>query len=99
MYANVDLTTARRIAAADSGRYTGSAREGTQAAVVGSDRLVHFQRLQLGRDFGIRLKLPPDYKPAAGVVNPATRYRKAQSKPVLLRRKSARPEDRCINRC
>ena len=51
---------------------------GPQVAVVGGDGAVHFQLIQLGRDFGDRLEvLSGVHEGDQVVVNPATPYAKA----------------------
>jgi len=90
MYANVDLTTARpNPPLLIPGDTLVVRAEGTQAAVVGSDRLVHFQRLQLGRDFGDKIEVTSGLQAGQQVVvNPGDTVQEgAKVNPVLLREK------------
>src|SRR3984893_4364600 len=58
MYAEVDLTTPRKDPPLLIPGDTLVVRsDGPQVAVVGGDRNVHYQRIQLGRDFGDRLEV------------------------------------------
>ena len=58
MYTQVDLTTPRKYPPLLIPGDTLVVRsEGSQAAVVGSDHIVHFHRLQLGRDFGDKIEV------------------------------------------
>jgi len=90
MYARVDLTTPRpHPSLLIPGDTLVVRSNGPQAGVVGADHIVHFQRLQLGRDYGDRIEVLSGL--AAGqqvVVNPGDTVQEgAKVNPVLLREK------------
>ncbi len=84
MYADVDLTTPRESPPLFIPGDTLVVRaDGPQVAVVGRDRVVHYRRIELGRDFGDRIEVrsgleqgqqivvnPGDSAPEGGTVNP-----------------------------
>ncbi len=90
MYAQVDLTTPRKNPPLLIPGDTLVVRSnGPQVGVVGADHVVHFQRLQLGRDFGDKIEVLSGL--AAGqqiVVNPGDTVQEgAKVNPVLLQGK------------
>jgi RND family efflux transporter MFP subunit len=90
MYAQVDLTTPRKHPSLLIPGDTLVVRSaGPEVGVVGADHVVHFQRLQLGRDFGDKIEVLSGL--AAGqqvVVNPGDSVQEgATVNPVLLREK------------
>ena len=90
MYAQVDLTTPRKNPPLLIPGDTLVVRStGPQVGVVGADHIVHFQRLQLGRDFGDKIEVLSGL--AAGqqvVVNPGDTVQEgAKVNPILLREK------------
>ena len=89
MYAQVDLTTPRKDPPLLIPGDTLVVRsDGPQVAVVGADRNVHYQRIQLGRDFGDRLEVLSGLQLGQQiVVNPGDSVREgAKVNPVLLRK-------------
>ena len=90
MYAQVGLTTALRnppvVMPGDALVVRGA---GTMAAVVGADRIVHFQPLQLGRDYGDKLEVLSGLEPGQQVVvNPGDAVQEGSKvNPVPLREK------------
>jgi len=90
MYAQVGLTTALRnppvVMPGDALVVRGA---GTMAAVVGADRIVHFQPLQLGRDYGDKLEVLSGLEPGQQVVvNPGDVVQEGSKvNPVPLREK------------
>jgi RND family efflux transporter MFP subunit len=90
MYAQVDLTTPRKNPPVLIPGDTLVVRSnGPQVGVVGADRIVHFQRLQLGRDFGDKIEVLSGLEPGQQVVvNPGDTVQEgAKVNPVLLREK------------
>ena len=90
MYAQVDLTTPRRDPPLLIPGDTLIVRStGPEVGVVGADHVVHFQQLQLGRDFGDKIEVLSGL--TAGqqvVVNPGDTVQEgAKVNPVLLREK------------
>jgi RND family efflux transporter MFP subunit len=65
--------------------------DGPQVAVVGADNVVHFQHVQLGRDYGDRLEITSGLAEGDSViVNPSDHAREgAKVNPVALAEKSA----------
>jgi len=89
MYADVDLTTARKDPPLLIPGDTLVVRsDGPQVAVVGADRSVHYQRIQLGRDFGDRIEVVSGLQLGQQVVvNPGDSVQEgAKVNPVLLRK-------------
>jgi RND family efflux transporter MFP subunit len=89
MYADVDLTTARKDPPLLIPGDTLVVRsDGPQVAVVGADRTVHYQRIQLGRDFGDRIEVVAGLQLGQQVVvNPGDSVQEgAKVNPVLLRK-------------
>ena len=90
MYTLVDMTTPRKnpplLIPGDTLVVRG---DGPQAAVVGADRTVHFQRLQLGRDFGDKIEVLSGLEAGQQVVvNPGDTVQEgAKVNPVPLREK------------
>jgi RND family efflux transporter MFP subunit len=90
MYAQVDLTTPRKnppvLIPGDTLVVRGN---GPQVGVVGADHIVHFQQLQLGRDFGDKIEVLSGLEPGQQVVvNPGDTVQEgAKVNPVLLREK------------
>jgi RND family efflux transporter MFP subunit len=90
MYAQVDLTTPRRnpplLIAGDTLVVRSN---GPQVGVVGADHIVHFQRLQLGRDYGDKIEVLSGLEAGQQVVvNPGDTVQEgAKVNPVLLREK------------
>jgi RND family efflux transporter MFP subunit len=90
MYAQVDLATPRRnpplLIPGDTLVVRGN---GPQVGVVGADHVVHFQQLQLGRDFGDKIEVLSGLETGQQVVvNPGDTVREgAKVNPVLLREK------------
>ena len=90
MYAQVDLTTPRKNPPLLIPGDTLVVRSnGPQVGVVGADHIVHFQRLQLGRDFGDKIEVLSGLEPGQQVVvNPGDTVQEgAKVNPVLLREK------------
>ncbi len=90
MYAQVDLTTPRKNPPLLIPGDTLVVRSnGPQVGVVGADQIVHFQRLQLGRDFGDKIEVLSGLEPGQQVVvNPGDTVQEgAKVNPVLLREK------------
>jgi RND family efflux transporter MFP subunit len=90
MYAQVDLTTPRKNPPVLIPGDTLVVRSnGPQVGVVGADHIVHFQRLQLGRDFGDKIEVLSGLEPGQQVVvNPGDTVQEgAKVNPVLLREK------------
>jgi RND family efflux transporter MFP subunit len=89
MYAEVDLTTARKDPPLLIPGDTLLVRsDGPQVAVVGADRSVHYQRIQLGRDFGDRIEVVSGLQLGQQVVvNPGDSVQEGgKVNPVLLRK-------------
>jgi RND family efflux transporter MFP subunit len=89
MYADVDLTTARKDPPLLIPGDTLVVRsDGPQVAVVGADRSVHYQRIQLGRDFGDRIEVIAGLQLGQQVVvNPGDSVQEGSKvNPVLLRK-------------
>jgi RND family efflux transporter MFP subunit len=89
MYADVDLTTARKDPPLLIPGDTLVVRsDGPQVAVVGADRSVHYQRIQLGRDFGDRIEVISGLQLGQQVVvNPGDSVEEGSKvNPVLLRK-------------
>ncbi len=90
MYTLVDLATPRRnpplLIPGDTLVVRG---DGSQAAVVGSDHTVHFQRVQLGRDFGDKIEVLSGLEAGQQVVvNPGDNVQEgAKVNPTPLREK------------
>lgn len=90
MYTQVDLTTPRPnpplLIPGDTLVVRSAA---TQAAVVGQDGVVHFRRLQLGRDYGDKIEVLSGLEAGQRViVNPGDTVQEgAKVNPVLLREK------------
>lgn len=87
MYANVDLTTRRQDPPLLIPGDTLVVRaDGPQVALVTPDKTVHFQRIQLGRDYGDRLEVLSGLQPGQQIiVNPGDSIReKAKVNPVSL---------------
>jgi RND family efflux transporter MFP subunit len=87
MYAQVDLTTPRRNPPVLIPGDTLVVRSnGPQVGVVGADHIVHFQRLQLGRDYGDKIEVLSGLEPGQQVVvNPGDTVQEgAKVNPVLL---------------
>jgi RND family efflux transporter MFP subunit len=65
--------------------------DGPQVAVVGADNIVHFQHVQIGRDYGDRLEITSGLAEGDSViVNPSDNAREgAKVNPVALAEKSA----------
>ena len=63
--------------------------DGTQVALVGGDQAVHFQRIQLGRDYGDQIEVTSGLEEGQRVVvNPGDSVRDGvKVKPVLLKEK------------
>lgn len=90
MYALVDLTTPRKNPPLLIRGDTLVVRSnGPQVAVVGADHVVHFQRLQLGRDYGDKIEVLSGLQDGQQVVvNPGDTVQEgAKVNPVLLRDK------------
>jgi RND family efflux transporter MFP subunit len=89
MYAEVDLTTPRKDPPLLIPGDTLVVRsDGPQVAVVGADRSVHYQRIQLGRDFGDRIEVVSGLQIGQQVVvNPGDSVQEGgKVNPVLLRK-------------
>jgi RND family efflux transporter MFP subunit len=89
MYAEVDLTTPRKDPPLLIPGDTLVVRsDGPQVAVVGPDRSVHYQRIQLGRDFGDRIEVLSGLQLGQQVVvNPGDSVQEGSKvNPVLLRK-------------
>ena len=89
MYAEVDLTTPRKDPPLLIPGDTLVVRsDGPQVAVVGGDRDVRYQRIQLGRDFGDRIEVLSGLQLGQQiVVNPGDSVQEgAKVNPVLLRK-------------
>ena len=65
--------------------------DGTQVAVVNPDQTIHFQHIELGRDYGDRIEVIAGLQLGQPVVvNPGDTVREgAKVKPVLLNEKPA----------
>ena len=90
MYAQVDLATPRKNPPVLIPGDTLVVRSnGPQVGVVGADHIVHFQRLQLGRDFGDKIEVLSGLEPGQQVVvNPGDSVQEgAKVNPALLREK------------
>ncbi|HUE23961.1 MAG TPA: efflux RND transporter periplasmic adaptor subunit [Bryobacteraceae bacterium] len=90
MYAQVDLTTPRKNPPMLIPGDTLVVRSnGPQVGVVGADHIVHFQRLQLGRDFGDKIEVLSGLEPGQQVVvNPGDTVQEgAKVNPAPLREK------------
>ena len=90
MYTQVDLTTPRKNPPLLIPGDTLVVRStGPQVGVVGPDHIVHFQRLQLGRDFGDKIEVLSGLEAGQQVVvNPGDTVQEgAKVNPVLLREK------------
>lgn len=90
MYAQVDLTTPRRHPSLLIPGDTLVVRSnGPQVGVVGADHIVHFQRLQLGRDYGDKIEVLSGLEAGQQVVvNPGDTVQEgAKVNPVPLREK------------
>jgi RND family efflux transporter MFP subunit len=90
MYAQVDLTTPRKNPPMLIPGDTLVVRSnGPQVGVVGADHIVHFQRLQLGRDFGDKIEVLSGLEPGMQVVvNPGDTVQEgAKVNPAPLREK------------
>jgi RND family efflux transporter MFP subunit len=89
MYAEVDLTTPRKDPPLLIPGDTLLVRsDGPQVAVVSPDRSVHYQRIQLGRDFGDRIEVLSGLQLGQQVVvNPGDSVQEGSKvNPVLLRK-------------
>jgi RND family efflux transporter MFP subunit len=89
MYADVDLTTSRKEPPLLIPGDTLVVRsDGPQVAVVAPDRSVHYQLIQLGRDFGDRLEVVSGLQLGQQlVVNPGDSVEEGSKvNPVLLRK-------------
>ena len=89
MYAEVDLTTPRKDPPLSIPGDTLVVRsDGPQVAVVSPDRSVHYQRIQLGRDFGDRIEVISGLQLGQQVVvNPGDSVQEGSKvNPVLLRK-------------
>jgi RND family efflux transporter MFP subunit len=89
MYAEVDLTTPRKDPPLLIPGDTLVVRsDGPQVAVVGPDHTVHYQRIQLGRDFGDRIEVLSGLQLGQQVVvNPGDSVQEGgKVNPVLLRK-------------
>ncbi len=89
MYAEVDLTTPRKDPPLLIPGDTLVVRsDGPQVAVVGADHGVHYQRIQLGRDFGDRIEVLSGLQIGQQVVvNPGDSVQEGgKVNPVLLRK-------------
>jgi len=90
MYAQVDLTTPRKNPPLLIPGDTLVVRStGPQVGVVGADHIVHFQRLELGRDFGDKIEVLSGLEAGQQVVvNPGDTVQEgAKVNPQLLREK------------
>ena len=90
MYAQVDLTTPRANPPLLIPGDTLVVRSnGSQVGVVGADHIVHFQRLQLGRDYGDKIEVLSGLEAGQQVVvNPGDTVQEgAKVNPVVLREK------------
>jgi RND family efflux transporter MFP subunit len=89
MYAEVDLTTPRKDPPLSIPGDTLVVRsDGPQVAVVGADRIVHYRRLRLGRDFGDRLEVLSGLEDGQRVVvNPGDMVREGSKVNAVLLRK------------
>lgn len=86
MYADVDLSVARKDPPLlIPGDTLVIRHDGTQVALVGSDRKVHFQKIKLGRDFGEKVEVLTGLEAGQRViVNPGDRVREGTIvRPVL----------------
>ena len=93
MYAQVDLAVPRKNPPLLIPGDTLVVRsDGPQVAVVGPDGVVHYTRMQLGRDFGDRLEVLSGFPRATGWSStPATSSARAsRSKRSTLRRRSGK---------
>ena len=92
MYAQVNLTTARSNPPLLIPGDTLVVRpDGTQVAIVTDDQVIHFQRIELGRDYGDRVEVISGVQPGQKVVvNPGDTVREGvKVNPVLLKEKPA----------
>ena len=92
MYAQVDLTTPRKDPPLVIPGDTLVVRpDGTQVALVTSGQTIHFQRIELGRDYGDRIEVTAGLELGQRVVvNPGDTVREgANVKPVVLNEKPA----------
>jgi RND family efflux transporter MFP subunit len=92
MYAQVDLTTPRKDPPLVIPGDTLVVRsDGTQVALVKPDQTIHFQRIELGRDYGDRIEVISGLQLGQRVVvNPGDVVREgAKVKPALLNEKPA----------
>ena len=92
MYAQVDLRTARSNPPLLIPGDTLVARpDGTQVAIVTDGHVIHFQRIELGRDYGDRVEVISGVQPGQKVVvNPGDTVREGvKVNPVLLKEKPA----------
>ena len=87
MYAEVEFTTPRAEPPMVIRGDTLVVRsDGPQVAVVGDGDVVHYQKVQLGRDFGDRVEVLAGLQPGERlVINPGDSVRdNAKVKPVLI---------------
>jgi len=92
MYAQVDLTTPRLDPPVVIPGDTLVVRpDGTQVALVTPDQTIHFQHIDLGRDYGDRIEVTAGLEPGQRVVvNPGDTVREGvKVKPVVLNDKPA----------
>lgn len=92
MYAQVDLITSRKDPPLMIPGDTLVVRpDGTQVALVTSEQTIHFQHIELGRDYGDRIEVVSGLQLGQRVVvNPGDTVREgAKVKPVLLNEKPA----------
>jgi multidrug efflux pump subunit AcrA (membrane-fusion protein) len=92
MYAQVDLITSRKDPPLVIPGDTLVVRpDGTQVALVTPDQTIHFQRIELGRDYGDRIEVTSGLQLGQRVVvNPGDTVREgAKVKPALLNEKPA----------
>jgi len=92
MYAQVDLTTPRLDPPLVIPGDTLVVRpDGTQVALVTPDQTIHFQHIDLGRDYGDRIEVTAGLEPGQRVVvNPGDTVREGvKVKPVVLNDKPA----------
>ena len=92
MYAQVNLTTARSNPPLLIPGDTLVVRpDGTQVAIVTDDQVIHFKRIELGRDYGDRVEVISGVQPGQKVVvNPGDTVREGvKVNPVLLKEKPA----------
>jgi RND family efflux transporter MFP subunit len=94
MYAQVDLTSERSNPPLLIPGDTLVVRpDGTQVAIVTDGKVIHFQRIELGRDYGDRVEVVSGVQPGQRVVvNPGDTVREGvKVNPVLLKEKPAVP--------